>query len=320
MNKAGKILLIVAAVLVLLGALLFLISAASVGMDFTKLGTGSYQENSYSVTEGFTDICIKTDTADIVFLPSYDEECRVICYEREKEKHTVAVVDGVLTVFATDTRKWYEKINFDFVSPKLTVYLPQSGCPSLTVEESTGDIDIAKELTFKEIDISLSTGDVVCRASVEKDIKITASTGNIFVEGVTAASFSSTTSTGDVSLSGATFTGDVTAEISTGVVHLADVTCGSLISEGSSGRVRLESVIADERIELKRNSGDVALEGVDAAELFIKTSSGDVKGTILSDKVFLVETGSGDIDVPRTVTGGRCEITTSSGDVEIAIP
>jgi hypothetical protein len=44
-----------------------------------------------------------------------------------------------------------------------------------------------------------------------------------------------------------------------------------------------------------------------------------VCGTLLSSKVFIIKTDTGDVDVPKSTVGGRCEITTSTGDVEISI-
>ena len=43
-------------------------------------------------------------------------------------------------------------------------------------------------------------------------------------------------------------------------------------------------------------------------------------GTLRSEKVFLVESDTGSIEVPKTTTGGRCEIRTDTGDIRIDIP
>ena len=53
----------------------------------------------------------------------------------------------------------------------------------------------------------------------------------------------------------------------------------------------------------------------DAAELSITTDTGDVKGTLLSDKVFIARTDTGRVHVPETTNGGKCKITTSTGDI-----
>ena len=49
------------------------------------------------------------------------------------------------------------------------------------------------------------------------------------------------------------------------------------------------------------------------------TDTGEVKGTLRSEKIFFTESDTGKISVPKSVTGGRCEITTDTGDIEIEI-
>ena len=39
----------------------------------------------------------------------------------------------------------------------------------------------------------------------------------------------------------------------------------------------------------------------------------------MSDKIFLVSSDTGDIDVPRSVTGGRCEVDTDTGDIRLSV-
>ena len=51
----------------------------------------------------------------------------------------------------------------------------------------------------------------------------------------------------------------------------------------------------------------------------ITTDTGNVKGSLLSEKVFIVSTDTGKKQVPNTITGGRCEITTDTGDIIISI-
>jgi len=81
----------------------------------------------------------------------------------------------------------------------------------------------------------------------------------------------------------------------------------------------LKNVNAAEKFSIERSTGDVKFDGCDAAEVFVKTDTGDVTGTLLSEKVFIVETDTGKVDVPKTVNGGRCEITTDTGDINISI-
>ena len=54
-------------------------------------------------------------------------------------------------------------------------------------------------------------------------------------------------------------------------------------------------------------------------EVFITTDTGNVDGSFLTDKVVLTQTDTGDVDVPKLTSGGRCEITTDTGDISISI-
>jgi DUF4097 and DUF4098 domain-containing protein YvlB len=81
----------------------------------------------------------------------------------------------------------------------------------------------------------------------------------------------------------------------------------------------LESVIAIEKLDIKRSTGDVSFKGSDANAIFVKTTTGDVCGSLLSDKVYITNTSTGNINVPNSIVGGRCEITTSTGDIKITV-
>ena len=81
----------------------------------------------------------------------------------------------------------------------------------------------------------------------------------------------------------------------------------------------MNSVIASEKFSIERRTGDVKLDGCDAAEIKILTDTGDVNGSFGSEKIFFVETDTGDVNVPKSLTGGKCEITTDTGDIYITI-
>ena len=172
---------------------------------------------------------------------------------------------------------------------------------------------------FKHVDISLSTGDVDFRASASEMIKIKTSTGDICAENISAGSLDLTVSTGKVTVSGATCERDVTVGVSTGKTYLTDTRCKSVISSGDTGDIYLNNVIATEKFSIERSTGDVKFDGSDATGIFVKTDTGDVTGSLLTDKIFITHTDTGDVDVPKTATGGKCEITTSTGDINIRI-
>ncbi|MBE6689686.1 MAG: DUF4097 domain-containing protein [Ruminococcaceae bacterium] len=319
MNKTTAVWIAVAVSLILLGAVIFLVAAGSASWDFAKLSGKEYETNTYEIIENFDNVSLKIDTADVLFLPSEDEKCRVVCYEETNMKHTVLVENGTLTVRANDSRKWYEHISWYDRGERLTVYLPQTAYATLKIEGSTGDVELPQDLSFGSIDIALSTGDVSCKASASQAIRIAASTGDIRLEGLSAASLALSVSTGDVTVTSTTCAGDVTISVSTGKVILSELTCKGLTSDGSTGDISLKNVIVAEKLLVERSTGDVRFEHCDADELSVMTNTGDVIGSLRSDKVFIVDTNTGSKEVPATTAGGRCEITTDTGDIRITI-
>ena len=301
-----------------LSIFLLLIIFCMMMLTMTACSSMNYETNIHEVNEKFNNISIKTDTADIAFVPSDEGMCKVVCYEEAKKRHSVEVQNGTLTIKVND-KKWYNYIGVNIDSPKITVYLPESEYSSLVIEESTGDIEISKDFEFKSIDFSLSTGDVKCHASASEAIKIAASTGNVCAESISASSLDITVSTGKVTVSDMTCDGNITISVSTGKTYLTDIVCKNLTSTGRTGDISLKNVISTEKISIERSTGAVTLEGSDATELFITTDTGDVKGSLLTDKVFITKTDTGRIDVPNSITGGRCEITTDTGDIKILI-
>lgn len=319
MRTRTRVWLIIAASLILIGGALFSGVMATLDWDFTKLATVKYETNTYEISEAFDNISMNTDTADIVFMPSDDRTCRVECNEEENARHSVTVEDGTLTVELIDDRAVYNFIGLNFGSPKITVYLPKTEYSSLIINEDTGDVEMPKDFTFNDVDISLSTGDVDFNASACKTIKIKTDTGDICMENSSAGVLDLSVSTGKVTVSGVTCEGDVKVSVSTGKTELADIKCKRVISSGNTGDISLDNVVAAEKFSIERSTGDVRFEKSDAAEIFVETDTGYVTGTLLTDKVFLVNTDTGRVKVPKTTSGGKCEIITDTGDIIIDI-
>lgn len=319
MSKAGKIWLLIAACLVVLGLFLFAGVMTQYNWDFTKLSTAKFETNTYEIKEAFNNIRIDVDTTVIEFVHSDGEGCRIDCVELEKVKHSAAVQDGTLVIKVIDTRKWYDHIGIFLGSPKMTVYLPEEAYASLSIDTDTGDIHIPGTFTFDELEIEGDTGDVECMASVSKDIDISLSTGQIKIENNSAGGMDLSTSTGSIQLSTVKTEGNIEIETDTGSVKLTDVACMDLTAEGDTGAILLKNVVAEGRFLIENHTGDVRFENSDASQISVKTSTGDVTGSLSTEKVFITETSTGRISVPETQTGGTCEIRTSTGDITIEI-
>ena len=319
MARTTKAALIIAAILVVLGLIIFAVVMTINHWDFSKLSTFKYVTNTHTVSDSFTDISIETDTADILFALSGDDTCKVVCREKDKMQHAVSVDNGVLKIHVEDTRKWYDYVGIAFGHTQITLYLPESAYRSVAVKAGTSDVALPRELSFDSMKISLSTGDVSNFASVTQTAEIKTTTGNIWVEDISAGTMDLSVTTGYVTVSNVTCSEDVTVDVSTGDIRLTDLTCKNLTSTGSTGDLDLTNVVATGKFSFERSTGDIEFDKCDASEIFVETSTGDVTGSLLSDKVYITQTSTGDVDVPKTTTGGRCEINTSTGDIEIRI-
>ena len=321
MKRSVKIWLIVAASCMLVGGIMFAGAMFAVKGDFTKLSTVKYENKKYEIDDSFEDISINTKAADIVFLPSDDDKCTIICDESEKIKYSVSVKDDKLTIAVNDMRKWYDhiQISISFDLPKITVYMPADEYGSLLIKDTTGDIEISKDFKFESADISLTTGDVKNYASVLNDFKIKSTTGDIGLENISVGSLSVSVGSGKIVASHIGSSGNLKLEVGTGDIELTDVECKSLSSNGTTGDVSLKNVIAKEKTDISRGTGNIRLELFDSGEIFVKTTTGSVKGTLLSDKIFDVETTTGKKNIPSSAQGGKCKISTGTGDVDISI-
>ncbi len=317
MKKTG-IWLIIAAFLVLIGGMIFTVAMMGVNWDFSSL-RGSYETRTVQIEEAFRDISVMTNTADISVLPSEDGTCKAVFQDSKKEWHSVSVEEGTLFVKANISNDPKDVISYLVGSrtPKISLYLPEKEYNMLFIEEHTGDIAISEDFSFEKIDIQVTTGDVSCNASSRGPVSIVTSTGDISVERTSAKEYSLAVSTGKIRMDSVAAEEDVSIAVSTGRIELNGISAGNFLSGGGTGKIFLENVICREKISIERSTGDVTLKECDAAELEIKTGTGDVEGTLLSEKVFVVKTNTGKIEVPETVTGGKCKITTTTGDIRI---
>lgn len=319
MSKSMKIWIIIGVILLLIGSLIFTGVMVSYEWDFTKLSTVEYETNKFDISETVNGITIFTDTADIEFCPSENGEAFVECYEQKNLNHLVSVTDGMLSIKIVDTRKWYENIGIFFDSQKIKVFIPKGTYGKLKIESDTGEVNLPSCFNFDSVAIKESTGNVTCHASAEKAVNIQTSTGKIHVENIECSSLDLRTSTGNITVKDINVNGKVSISVSTGKTTINNVACEGLSSSGSTGDISLSNVISTGEFYIERDTGDVRFDACDASEISVKTDTGDVSGSLLSEKVFITETDTGTVNVPKTVNGGRCEIVTDTGDIKFTV-
>lgn len=309
-----------AIIMMVTGALICGAAFAVLGFNFHKLSTAELETNTYEVKEDFQNITVKADIENITFLPSNDGTCKVICLEEKEYPHQVSVQGDTLTIGENDSQK-LQFFNYAVIteSPKIEIYLPKDTYQALSADASTGNVDISKDFTFDCISVSLDTGNIDCQASADGDVSMKTDTGHIVVSGVSASTMSLTSDTGRMDIANAEISGDMEIREDTGKVNMENVTCRNLTSDGDTGSLVMTKVLAAGEFKIKRSTGKVEFNQCDADIIYVKTNTGSVTGSLLSEKEFITDTDNGKVDVPKTITGGRCEITTDTGNIIISV-
>ncbi|MBQ2999719.1 MAG: DUF4097 family beta strand repeat protein [Clostridia bacterium] len=325
MKRSTLILMIIAASLVVAGVFLCVVGMALSSGDtlwnggWIALGTRNTAVNEFEFTEEVSDIDIVVNTTDVEILPASDGVTKVVCQEDAREPHTVWVEDGTLKI-GMEKQSWYRKIRFFSIGErKVTVYLAEKELERLSIKTDTGDVRVAKELSLASASVTTDTGEIAFASPVAGALNIQVRTGDVSVSSPTLGSAEITATTGDVSLYGVT-ADEIKIETSTGEIEATSVSCRTFSAQSSTGEQEYERVLAEKTLTLQATTGDISLLDCDAAEVSITTDTGDVSGRFLTEKVFYTETDTGRVNVPKSTSGGLCEITTDTGDIEFDAP
>ncbi len=311
--------IIAAVVLVVVGLAVAAAVYAASGFSFGGLSGEKLVSKTYAVGEGIDSIRIKAYTDDIAFVPTEDGSRSVVCLESEELRHSVTEEGGPLVITVEDERSWTDRLMVFRKTPRITVYLPAGEYDSLDIETSTGDVVIPGEFSFESIRAELQTGDIDCAASAAANVAIRTTTGDIRVRDMSCGELELSVTTGHIAVGSARVARLASVKFSTGDVRITGMTAMSFRAKGSTGDITLKDVVTEGDTEIEVSTGDVVFESSDAGSLAVKTSTGDVTGTLRTEKVFITKTSTGRVNVPGTSSGGRCEITTTTGDIAIRI-
>ncbi|MBQ4093146.1 MAG: DUF4097 family beta strand repeat protein, partial [Firmicutes bacterium] len=276
MKTATKIWLIIAAVLVIVGSVVFIGAMAASDWKLNGLDNQTFETNSYDIAEEFHSISVDTSTADIILKPSDSETAKVVCFEDRKTKHSVNVQEGTLMIHETDNRSWFDFISlFRLDYPEITIYLPESTYASLSAETDTGDIEIPQNFTFGNIMVTSDTGDITCCASAEKLLELETDTGSLYAEAISAMEMKLNTDSGDIMAKTISCAGNMNIDSDTGNTNITDITCKILTADSNTGDICMENVIAAEDFFLENDTGNIEMIDCDAAEIFAQTNTGE---------------------------------------------
>lgn len=306
-------------ILLSVGVLIAVIAFAIAGADMSKLNSLKLVQNAYNISEDFDNISIEADIENINFALSDDKSCKVLCYEEEDYTHNVRVQNNTLMITKPDRNKWYLNYYFVTETPEITVYLPENYYKSLKIDSDTGDNYIPNGFSFDSISVSLSTGNITCLASANKNVDIETDTGNISLSDMNSENVKIISDTGEIEINNANLSGKLYIEEDTGSVKMQNISCNELAWNANTGEIAMTDVIAANDFKLESDTGDIEFNSCDAETIFAESSTGNIYGTLLKEMVIIAESDTGDINIPKTFSGGRCELITDTGDITIEL-
>ena len=296
MSKTKKW-LIAAGILVILGLINCGVAFSALGFSFNKLETTEYVTNTYEVTEAFDDIDIEADTEKVDLVYAEDGICRVVCVERADLPHKVCVENNILKISEIPHPVSF-KPEVSLHDLSITVYLPEYSYGDIKILADTGNVSLPAGFTFENIQMKLDTGYALCSALANQEAQISTDSGDITLSGMSADLMDLETDTGNITLS--------------------DIKAGDLSLESDSGRADLKNCIAG-KLCVTTSVGNISFDECDADTITAASDTGSITGTLLSEKTFVTQTDTGEVNVPASGQGGKCELTTDTGDIEIFV-
>ena len=254
MKKRTVISLVVAMILILVGAVLLVLSASQTEQDAWM---PQLTQRQISVTENVDSVVIKTGDCNVTFVPFEGAiDPYLVLQEKEKISHNVKVQDGVLKIEMVDNRQWLDYIGISWKSMEMTVYLPQKQYSAVQVTTNTGDIKMPEAFSANVLRLHTDTGDIRCDALAQELVNCKTDTGEIYVSKVAPAMLE--------------------LQSDTGKVTAQDVNCQLITCESDTGDVIISTLAVADYLQVFTNTGDVQIQKADANRINIETGTGNV--------------------------------------------
>ena len=300
--------------LVILSALMLTLSGCSADDGFVKFLQNA-SDKSASIGEGFVNIEIISNTADLTFVPA--DECKIEYTTHKRITYSTTVENDTLKIKVEDNRRWLQRIFSFGDSSKLTVYLPAGMYSALTIQQDTGNIKVPAGYVFGSVDIDVSTGDTVFYSLVFEALKIHATTGDITLVDISCGSLDTKVTTGKTRLSHVNVMGDATVKASTGDTELENVRFDNLSTVARTGDLTATGLNGGS-LSIERSTGEVSLCNVNCGDMTVAVSSGKVALTDVSCTNFTSTGTTGDIEMTSLIARGKIDIERSTGDVNFS--
>lgn len=260
MKLANKIIIAAAIVLMVVGVLIMVGTAATRQFSFNlnDFNNTEYEDKDLRFTETINNIEIDSSVAEVEFFVKEGDSLQVSIRESSRIKYDVSVKGDTLSI-KSEKERGFNFFGFG-TETHIYIYLPKNTLDSITIDSSTGAIRIP-DLICNDIEIDISTGETTLKGTViNNDLKIDSSTGGIALKDVTAGNMDIDVSTGAIEFDNCE-AGEIIAHASTGSIsgtlkgdYLYDATSstGSVNVPGSNGTRRCRLSASTGSIDIKK--------------------------------------------------------------------
>ncbi|MDP4088647.1 MAG: DUF4097 family beta strand repeat-containing protein [Bacillota bacterium] len=302
-GKKSLVLILFGLMLICAGVGTLIAYAYNPGDPFNIIG-GKYSVN---VDEAKTadikdvdEISVNVSSADINIIPEDREDVKAVLSgyiksssEVAKPELTVDKSSNKLSIGIKGQNSFWGFVN---ISLKMDVYIPKSYSKDLSLDSSSGEMNLTEKLTLNNLICSLSSGDLTIKDTTCNKFSYDCSSGSMKADILKTQETKLDSSSGDITIK--SFTGNVEGESSSGEISIA-------YSEFNNN-VNLTARSGEINIKLPKNSEFYLDANCSSGEVdcdFPVTISGKKKdntltGTVVSDKNKIkLNTSSGDINV-----------------------
>ena len=285
MRERTKIMLSIATFFLCAGLIVFVVMMSANGWDFSKLNTVKHTEDTHAFTEEFHTISLDTNSGDVTILPSENDTCTVVCKYPEKWSHSAVVEDGVLKIYLEDTTSWFNNIHIGIAvtDPEISIFLPEKTYKLLLADVSSGDINIMRNVSFIDIDITTKSGDVTCYTIVDQALRIKTSSGDVTLDDVFTGDIDVETSSGDVDLVKCQAWNSIKINTSSGDVEGDLRGSYTYLAESSSGDIRFPKDEEGVKCNINTSSGDINIRRSKDPAVCTPTTAPDATPTLAPD-------------------------------------
>ena len=278
-----------------------LITFASNGwsFDFSRY-TVAANDTKVSDAAGIKEVIIDLSSAKLNIIPEEREDIKAVLSgsifstsEVIVPELTLSKSSGRINIGMKSQNTYWGPTNINL---KVDIFLPKSYIESLTIDISSGDINLQEKMTLKNVSLSLSSGDITIKDLTCDKFEVETSSGSLKADSLSTLATKLQASSGDIDLKN--FSGDIDGKVSSGEISVKYNTFNNNVNlQASSGSINLAlPENAEFYIDANCSSGDIDCK-------FPVTTTGSqrensLKGTVKSDtnKVVL-NTLSGDINI-----------------------